>query len=65
LKDIELSKVNTDNGVSCYLTALNRSNAQEPSTIPSTAPTPVGPNYMHHNNNTNNNNIIIIIFKAY
>lgn len=39
-KDIELSKVITDNGVSCYLAALNRSNAEEPSTIPSTAPTP-------------------------
>jgi len=41
LQNVEVSKVKTDNGVSCYLGALNRTNAQEPQTIPSTAPTPV------------------------
>jgi hypothetical protein len=39
-KGIETSRVESDSGVACYLTALNRSNAQAPNSIPSTAPTP-------------------------
>jgi hypothetical protein len=39
-KAIQTSRVETESGVACYLTALNRSHAQEPSKIPTTAPTP-------------------------
>jgi hypothetical protein len=39
-KGIQISRVETESGVTCFLAALNRSNAQEPSKIPSTAPTP-------------------------
>jgi hypothetical protein len=39
-KGIQISRVETESGVTCFLAALNRSNAQEPSKIPTTAPTP-------------------------
>jgi len=39
-KGLAISRVESDSGVVCYVTALNRSSAQEPSSIPSTAPTP-------------------------
>jgi ABC-type maltose transport system permease subunit len=39
-KGIQISRVESDSGVACYLTALNRSNAQEPTKLPTTAPTP-------------------------
>jgi uncharacterized protein YxeA len=39
-KELEISKVKTDNGISCFVSALNRSNAQEPKSIPTTAPQP-------------------------
>jgi hypothetical protein len=38
-KGIQTSRVESESGVACYLTALNRSNAQEPSKIPTTSPT--------------------------
>jgi hypothetical protein len=39
-KGIQISRVEGESGVACYLAALNRSNAQEPTKLPTTAPTP-------------------------
>jgi cell division protein FtsL len=39
-KGIAISRVESESGVACFLAALNRSSAQEPTEIPSTAPTP-------------------------
>jgi cell division protein FtsL len=39
-KGIAVSRVESESGVVCYLAALNRSNAQEPTEIPSTTPKP-------------------------
>lgn len=39
-KGIEVTRVEEENGVMCYVAALNRSNSQEPSSIPSASPNP-------------------------